>query len=179
MTIPMGSLPISDQASHARPGLQRGWWFEDAIPGGLIRHPGGRTVGAAEHVWLAWVTHNISGVHGNADAASGTEWGQPLVLGMLSAAIVIGLAAPAMGPAETAATGMREGWRSITLEQPVFAGDTLSAESVIERTDATVHATFGRVERVIVGRKQDGNVVVRIHEQRDILRRPGGVRATS
>ena len=28
-------------------------------PGGTLRHPGGRTIDEAEHVWLAWVTHNV------------------------------------------------------------------------------------------------------------------------
>lgn len=128
-------------------------------------------MGEAEHVWLAWITHNVSDVHGNADAASRTVWGEPLVLGMLSVAIVIGLAEPAMGPADTAAVGQDAGWRSISLERPVLAGDTLRAESLIERVEAIEAAPYGRVERTILGRKQDDTVVVRIAEQRDILHR--------
>lgn len=152
-------------------GATRGWWFEDAIPGERIRHPGGRTIGDAEHVWLAWVTHNVSDIHGNADAASQMEWGQPLVLGMLSVAIVIGLAEPAMGPGEMVAVGLHAGWQAIKLEQPVLAGDTLRAESHIGRVESIEAAPFGRVERTVIGRNQNGSVVVRIDERRDILRR--------
>ena len=115
---------------------QRGWWLEDAIPGTVLRHPGGRTIGATEHVWLAWITHNISDIHGDAHAATRNEWGQPLVLGMLTAAIVIGLAAPATPEAESGAIGMSDGWSSIRLTGVVLAGDTLRAESVIHAVDA-------------------------------------------
>ena len=152
-------------------GGSRGWWFEDAIPGQVIRHPGGRTIDSAEHVWLAWITHNVSDVHGNADSAGRTEWGRPLVLGMLSVAIVVGLAEPAMGPEDTAAVGHDAGWGAIKLEHPVFAGDTLRAELLIERVESVEAAPYGRVERTILGRKQDGTVAVRITEERDILRR--------
>jgi itaconyl-CoA hydratase len=170
-TIRPASSPIFEALTAPLAGGSRGWWFEDAVPGQLIRHPGGRTIGDAEHVWLAWVTHNVSDVHGNADAASSTVWGQPLVLGMLSVAIVIGLAQPAMGPSDTAAIGHDAGWSAIKLERPVLAGDTLRAESLIERVEAVEAAPYGRVERTILGRKQDGSVVVRVSEQRDILRR--------
>lgn len=165
------SWPTFERVTAIIAGAQRGWWFEDAIPGELMRHPGGRTIGDAEHVWLAWVTHNVSDIHGNADSASRTEWGQPLVLGMLSAAIVIGLAAPVMGPAEMSDPGLGAGWQSIKLEGAVRAGDTLRAESIIEAIGPAQAAAFGNVERNIVGRNQDDDVVVRIHERRDIPRR--------
>jgi acyl dehydratase len=152
-------------------GARRGWWLEDAIPGTIIRHRGGRTITDSEHVWLAWVTHNVSDLHGNADSASRTEWGQPLVLGMLTAAIVIGLASPADGSPDTVANTWSDGWDSIRLERPVMAGATLRAESQIEAVTALPGATYGRVTRTIIGRDQHAEIVVRIHEERNILRR--------
>ena len=125
-------------------------------------------------MWLAWLTHNVSDVHGNADSASRTEWGQPLVLGVLTAAIVIGLAEPATGPPETAATSLGTGWDAIKLEHAVRPGDTLRAESLIERVEASGDGDTGSVERLIVGRTQDGTEVVRIRERRQIRRRPAG-----
>lgn len=151
-------------------GLTHGWWFEDAVAGETIRHPGGRTIDDTEHVWLAWITHNVSDAHGNADAASRTEWGRPLVLGVLTVAIVIGLAAPAMATPETVGPTLRAGWHAITLEGVVRAGDTLRAESVIEQVGDGPEVGFGTVVRTIVGRKQDGSVVVRIRERRAVLR---------
>lgn len=90
-----------------------GWFLEDAVPGTTLHHPHGRTLDEAEHVWLAWITDNVSDVHGNADAASRAAWGQPIVLGALTAAIVIGLAHPGAGdPATTGTAGWADGWSS-------------------------------------------------------------------
>ena len=150
-------------------GAQRGWSLDDARPGAVLRHAGGRTIGEAEHVWLAWSTHNVSGIHGNADAASRTEWGEPLVLGMLTAAIVIGLAQPIQGPAESERGGLDGTWRSIKLEHPVMAGDTVRAESRIKAVGALT-AGAGRVSRSIIGRNQHDQVVVTIEEELSVPR---------
>jgi acyl dehydratase len=174
-TTPTRSLPTSERAGQgadAVAGAKRGWYLEDAIPGTTIRHRGGRTIADGEHVWLAWVTHNVSDLHGNADSASRTEWGQPLVLGMLTAAIVIGLAAPADGPPETVADTWPDGWETLRLEQPVMAADSIRAESLIEAVATVPGAPYGRVTRTIIGRNQRTETVVRIQEERNILRRP-------
>jgi acyl dehydratase len=152
-------------------GAQRGWWLEDAVPGTTIYHPGGRTINEGEHVWLAWLTHNISDVHGNADAAAHSEWGQPLVLGMLTAAVVVGLAAPADGSPEAVSETWSDGWRAIRLEGPVVAGDTLKAESRIVGVSDDAAGTSGLVTRTVIGRNQRSEVVVRIEEARTVLGR--------
>jgi len=160
----MTSLPASDRpGARAIAGAQRGWWLEDAAPGRLIRHPGGRTITAGEHVWLAWITHNLSDIHGNADAARQNEWGQPLVLGMLTAAILLGLAQPAAGPPESF-IGEGRTWPSIKLQHPVVEGDSIRAESLVH--DVTLDATrdMGRVRRTISGYDQRDRVVAMIEE---------------
>jgi acyl dehydratase len=154
----MGSSPPSDDARHALVGLQRGWWLEDAVPGAVIDHPGGRTIDEAEHVLLAWVTDNASDVHGNADRAARGEFGRPVVLGALTVAIVLGLAAPATGPPADPASIALPNWRSIRLGRPVVPGDTLSATS-------RIHAVDGRlVRRTVEGRNQHGDIVAAIEE---------------
>jgi acyl dehydratase len=168
----MGGSGRSDRWLGPALAASRGWWLDDALPGQIIRHPGGRTITEAEHVWLAWVTHNVSDVHGDAAAAARSEWGQPLVLGMLTAAMVIGLAQPGTPPPELAALGCRDGWQSIRLLGTVVAGDTLSAESEILGVSPATDAASGRVRRIIRGYDQRGEVVVAIEEDRDIPRRP-------
>ena len=169
MTLP-ASLPTSERVTAPTPGVTRGWSFEDVRPGEVIRHPIGRTVGDAEHVWLAWATHNVSDVHGNADAAARGEWGRPLVLGMLTAAIVIGLAEPAPGPPERVARSLGQGWDSIALERPVLPGATIFAESHIEAVETDPDGLVVLVRRTIVGRDQTGAVVVRVGETRNLPR---------
>lgn len=150
-----------------------GWYLEDAVPGTVLVHPHGRTIDEAEHVWLAWLTDNVSDVHGNADAASRAAWGQPIVLGALTASIVIGLAAPGAGDAATAGTaGWSDGWISIRLSGPVVAGDTIRAESVIHARIPARGAPTGRVRRTIIGRNQRGEVIARIEDSREVARRP-------
>lgn len=147
----------------------RGWWLDDARPGTRLRHPGGRTIGAAEHVWLAGLTHNVSDLHGNADAAERGAFGRPVVLGALSAAIVIGLARPAVALPGDAAAAALTGWSRIRLGQPVFPGDTLRAESSIEAVGPRLpNAPSARVTRTIRGFNQRGEVVVTVSETRDV-----------
>jgi len=139
-----------------------GWWFEDARPGLRLRHPLARTIGPAEHVWLAWISNNQSDIHGNAHRAAMTDWAQPLVLGALTAAVVIGLAQPAEPASEETPLALAN-WHSITLGRAVVAGDTLRAFSDI-RTCQPVPAGGGYVERTIMGLSQRGEVVVTIDE---------------
>jgi acyl dehydratase len=124
----------------------------------VIDHPGGRTIDQAEHVWLAWISDNASDVHGNADRAARGVFGQPVVLGALTVAIVAGLAAPATGSPTDPASVAPPGWRSIRLGKPVVPGDTLTARS-------TIHDVRDRrVRRTIEGRNQRGEVVATIEE---------------
>jgi acyl dehydratase len=152
-------------------GAQRGWWLEDAVPGRILQHPGGRTIDAAEHVWLAWVTHNLSDIHGNADAASRGPWDGPLVLGALTVAIVVGLAGPASGGPGVGVAGWSDGWRSIRLSGVVVPGDTLRSESVVHAVQAPLNGRTGRVRRTIRGLNQRGEVVALIEEEREVPRR--------
>lgn len=140
------------------------------MPGGVLLHPGGRTIDEAEHVWLAWISHNISDVHGNAHAAARGAFGQPVVLGALTVAVVVGLAGPAVGPPEVGGAGWSDGWSSIRLGVPVVAGDTITAQSLVQDVVAGPVAATGRVRRTITGRNQRGEVVATIEEEREVPR---------
>jgi acyl dehydratase len=163
-----GPLPVA--ASAASPA---GWYLEDALPGTVLEHPHGRTIDEAEHVWLAWITNNVSDVHGNADAAARTPWGQPITLGALTAAIVIGLAAPAAGdPATSGTAGWDDGWISVRLTGAVLPGDTIRAESIIHARIPRTGPATGRVRRTILGRNQRDEIIATIEESREVARRP-------
>ncbi len=148
-----------------------GWSFEDVRPGLTIEHPGSRTIGSDEHIWLAMISNNASDLHGNADYARRTDFGQPVVLGALTVAVVLGLAQPVEWPPADAALGRSGGWISIRLAGPVFAGDTLRAESAILSVAPLADGRGGLVRRRIVGRNQHGEEVVTIDEERRIARR--------
>ncbi len=143
---------------------QRGWWFEDATAGTALQHPGGRTVTADEHPRLAWLTDNASDVHGDAHRAATGAFGEPVVLGALSVAIVAGLAAPATGPADLAHRSVGRGWYGIHLSRVVLAGDTLRAESHIHTATPDGDVAGGVVRRTIIGWNQRDEEVLRIDE---------------
>lgn len=153
---------------------QRGWWLEEATPGRVIQHPGGRTIGADEHPRLAFLTDNASDVHGDAHAAAAGPWGQPLVLGALSVAVVVGLAEPAVSGPQDAGRASATGWSRIALSGVVVAGDTLVAASTVETVAPDLDGRGGLVRRLIEGRNQHGVVVVRIQDQRWAPSRNGG-----
>lgn len=155
-------------AAKGGPAVLSLWTFDDATVGSTILHRHGRTVGADEHVWLAWVTNNASDLHGDAEAALRSEFGRPVVLGALTVAIVIGLAEPAEWPAPDAARHRQRGWHSIRLTGAVFPGDTLRAESVILAATSFDDGQGGLVQRVVVGRTQAGIEVVRVEEERAV-----------
>ena len=154
----------SDPARRMVPGADDGWYLEDALPGAVLRHPHGRTIGMGEHVWLAWVTDNASDLHGNADRSSRGSFGEPIVLGVLSVAIVAGLAAPAGGSPATWTTARLTGWDEIRLLRPVVPGDTLRAESTIVGPVGSPGPLGGLVQRRISGRDQRGETVLTIDE---------------
>ncbi len=168
MTIRTASSRAPRTPRLAENSLGSGWSFADALVGSTIHHPGGRTIGADEHVWLAWVTNNASDLHGNADAAAQTKFGRPVVLGALTVAIVIGLAQPAEWPAGDVARHRPTGWISIRLSGPVFPGDTLQAESVIAAARPFDDRRGGLVRRRIVGRTVSGGEVLRVEEERAV-----------
>ncbi len=118
------------------------------------------------------VTNNASDLHADAEYARTTGFGRPVVLGVLTVAVVAGLAEPIEWPAADAAKEAFPGWLSIRLAGPVFAGDTLRAESLILSVAPLADGHGGLVRRRIVGRNQRGEEVVTIEEERAVpLRR--------
>jgi acyl dehydratase len=167
---------LTESAGRVIAGADTGWWLEDAIPGTLIRHPHGRTIDETEHIWLAWVTHNLSDVHGDRHATAQGPFGGPLVLGALAVAMVIGLAEPAVPDASLALATLTPGWRAIRLLAPVRAGDTLRAESRIDAVRPADVPGLGLVTRTISGIDQGGSVSLVVEEvDRPVAARAPGV----
>lgn len=145
------------------------WRARDAVPGTRIAHAGGRTLGRDEQLWLAWATGNASAVHGNADRASRGPFGDVIVLGALTAAVVAGLAEPEAGSAEDSEALLHPGWAAIRLAGPVAPGDTLRAVSDIVAVEHTLGDPVAIVTREILGHNQRDELVVRLEETRRVV----------
>lgn len=135
----------------------RGMFLEDFRPGDTIVHFGGRTVSEADNTWFTLLTCNTHPVHYNSDFARETEFGRPLVNSTLTLAIVTG-----MTVTDTSLNTVANlGWQEVTLPAPVFAGDTLYAETTIEGVRESKSRPYaGIVTAKTIGRNQDGTVVL-------------------
>ena len=108
----------------------RGWegrFLEDFTVGDVYRHAHGRTITETDNTWFTLLTNNTHDIHFNADYASRTEFGRPLVVSTLTLAIVTGLSVSDVSQNAVANLG----WDDVKMTAPVFAGDTLYAESEV------------------------------------------------
>jgi itaconyl-CoA hydratase len=138
----------------------RGWegrFLEDFTVGDVYRHAHGRTVTQTDNTWFSLLTNNPHDVHSNADYASRTEFGKPLVVSTLTLAIVTGLSVPDVSQNAVANLG----WENVRLTAPVFAGDTIYAESeVLEVRPSKSRPTQGVVRVRTRGFNQDGVTIL-------------------
>jgi acyl dehydratase len=115
-----------DEQGRLVPGWE-GRFLEDFHVGDRYRHAHGRTITETDNTWFTLLTSNTHQIHVNADYASRTEFGRPLVVSTLTLAIVTGLSVPDISQNAVANLG----WTDVRLTAPVFAGDTLYAESEV------------------------------------------------
>ncbi|MDP9227105.1 MAG: MaoC family dehydratase [Actinomycetota bacterium] len=105
----------------------RGRFFDDFAVGDVYRSRLGRTVTVTDNIWFTLLTMNTNQMHFNTPYAERTEFRQPLVVSTLTLAIVLGLSVA--DTSENAVANL--GWDEIKLPNPVYAGDTLWAESEV------------------------------------------------
>ena len=138
----------------------RGWegrFLEDFKVGDTFRSRLGRTITETDNTWFSLLTNNPHDIHSNADYASRTEFGKPLVVSTLTLAIVTGLSVPDVSQNAVANLG----WDDVKLTAPVFAGDTLYASSeVLEVRPSKSRPGQGLVRVRTTGRNQRGEPVI-------------------
>ena len=135
----------------------QGRFFEDFKVGDVYRHAIGRTLSEADNTWFSLLTCNTNEIHFNADYAAQTEFGRPLMNSCLTLSLVTGLSVEDISQNIVANLG----WDKVTLPAPVFAGDTIYAESeVLEARASKSRPGQGIVRVRTKGYKQDGTVVI-------------------
>lgn len=134
------------RASHGR-------CYEDFVVGDVYEHRPGRTVSEADNTWFTLLTMNNHPLHFDHAYAARTEFGKPLVNSCLTLSIVVGMS---VDDVSYRAIG-NLGWDKVKLVAPVFAGDTLYAESeVLAKRESKSRPTQGLVTVRTVGKKADG-----------------------
>jgi itaconyl-CoA hydratase len=130
--------------------------YADLEVGGVYRSRFGRTVLEADNVWFTLLTLNTNPIHFDAEYAAGTQWGRPLVDSTFTLALVTGLSVT-----DVSERGVNLGWREVTLPVPVFAGDTIRAETeVLEKRESKSRAGQGIVTVRTRGLNQRDEVVI-------------------
>jgi len=115
--------------------------YEELEVGAVYRSRFGRTVLEADNVWFTLLTLNTNPIHFDAHYAAQTVWKQPLVDSTFTLALVTGLSV-----VDVSERAVNLGWREVTLPAPVFAGDTIRAETeVLEKRQSRSRPGFGVV----------------------------------
>jgi acyl dehydratase len=139
--------------------IKPGWlgrFYEDFEVGDIYQSRVGRTLTDVDNVWFSLLTNNPNQIHFNTEYARRTEFGRLLVNSTLTLAIVTGLSA-----SDVSENGIALGWDAITLPHPVYAGDTLYAETqVLEKRESRSRPEQGIVKVRTRGINQDGQVVI-------------------
>jgi itaconyl-CoA hydratase len=167
------STPATLASAHKRVGERRyretsGLYWEDFVPGDVFEHRPGRTVLDADNVWFTLLTLNTQPVHFDAAYAAHTEWKRLLVDSTFTLALLTGMSVRTVSGKVVANLG----WDKVRASQPVFAGDTLYAEStVLHKRESKSRPTQGIVTVATRGLNQDGVEVMSFERTMLVYRR--------
>ena len=134
-----------------------GRYLEDFMIGDVYEHRPGRTITESDNTWFTLLTMNQHPLHFDAEYASKSEFGKPLVNSCLTLSIVAGMSVSDISQKTIANLG----WDKIKLTSPVFVGDTLYAESIVlSKRESKSRPNQGIVSVRTTGCNQDGTEVI-------------------
>lgn len=111
-----------------------GRFYDQWSVGDTLTHEIGRTVTETDNLLFTTMTHNPQPLHLDAEAAKQSEFGQILVNGTFTFALMIGLS---VGDTTLGTLVANLGYDRLTMPAPVFIGDTLRARTeVVELRDS-------------------------------------------
>ena len=141
---------------------------ESVKVGDTYEHRPGRTISEADNTWFTLLTMNQHPIHFDAEYAKHTEFGKPLVVSTLTVSILVGMSVSDVSQKAIANLG----WREIKLPKPVFAGDTLYAEStVLDKRESGSRPDQGIVTIRTIGKNQRGEVVCEFERTMLVMKR--------
>lgn len=133
-----------------------GRYYEDFVVGDIYEHRPGRTITQNENIWFTLLTMNTHPMHFDEEYAKHSEFGQCIVASPFTLALMVGMSVTDVSQKAIANLG----WSDIKMTHPVFAGDTLYAESeVLDKRESKSRPTAGLVTVRTTGTNQKGDVV--------------------
>ena len=134
-----------------------GLYYEDFEVGDVFEHRPGRTITDVDNIWMTLLTMNVQPVHFDAAYAAKTEWKKMLVDSTFTLALLTGMSVRTVSAKVVANLG----WDKVKATHPVFAGDTLYAEStVLSKRESNSRPTQGIVTVSTRGVNQAGKEVM-------------------
>lgn len=105
-----------------------GRFFDQWNVGDKLTHEIRRTVTETDNLLFSTMTHNPQPLHIDAEAAKASEFGQILVNGTFTFALMVGLS---VGDTTLGTLVANLGYDKLVMPNPVFIGDTLRAETEV------------------------------------------------
>jgi acyl dehydratase len=139
------------------PERTRGKYYEELDVGDVYEHRPGRTVNEADNTMWSLLTVNLQPLHIDAHHAKDREFGQRLVNSIFTLGVVVGLQVQDLTLGTTVAN---LGFEDVTFPNPVFAGDTIYAETeIVDKRRSESRDDSGIVHFEHRGHNQDGDLV--------------------
>ena len=147
-----------------------GLYFEQFQVGQHFTHDVRRTVTETDNVLFTTMTHNPAAIHLDAEYAKTTEFGRPLMNSAFTLGLMVGIS---VGDTTLGTTVGNLGWDEVRFPLPVFAGDTLRAESrVLELRDSKSRPANGIVIFEHLAFNQRNELVASCRRSALMLRQP-------
>ncbi|MBA2932620.1 MaoC family dehydratase [Sphingomonas sp. CGMCC 1.13654] len=147
-----------------------GRFFNEWTVGDRIEHPIRRTVTETDNLLFSTMTHNPQPLHIDLEAAKASEFGQILVNGTFTFALMVGLS---VGETTLGTLVANLGYDKLVMPKPVFIGDTMRATSeVIELKESKSRPSAGIVTFAHELINQRDEVVCRCTRSALLQRRP-------
>ena len=105
-----------------------GRFYEEWTLGDRIAHLPHRTVTETDNLLISTLTHNPQPLHIDAEYAAETEFGQIVVNGTFTFALLVGLS---VSDTTLGTLVANLGYDKVRMPAPVFVGDTLRAETEV------------------------------------------------
>ncbi len=147
-----------------------GRYFDQWEIGDHIAHEIRRTVTETDNLLFSTMTHNPQPLHLDAEAAKESEFGQILVNGTFTFALMVGLS---VGDTTLGTLVANLGYDKLVMPKPVFIGDTLRATSEVtglKESRSRPNAGIVTFQHELLNQRDE--VVVRCSRSAMLLRTP-------
>lgn len=133
--------------------------FEEWMVGDRLEHEIRRTVTETDNLLFSTMTHNPQPLHIDLEAAKASEFGQILVNGTFTFALMVGLS---VGDTTLGTLIANLGYEKLEMPNPVFINDTMRATSMVvglKESRSRPHAGIVTFQHELIN--QRGEVVCR------------------